>query len=535
MDQLTSAPWNRRRLGRYRNRFQFGIDVVKEIKKRCGDDFPLLYRLDLTQAIQQTYGDRIFNDIFRGKERTIEEGLEFCKVLHEAGVDAFDVDKGCYENWFWPHPPSYFDDAIYAREIAGRLKYFFISEGIDCPVVAVGKLGRPEVAEKVLENKWADFIMLGRPLLADPQWPRKVMDDKTREIIHCIGDHEGCIESFKKGGHPCCSVNPYTGFEDSKRLVKAEKIKKVCIIGAGPAGCEAAITAHKRGHDVTLFEMSDHIGGQLYLGSKMPIKHDLSRYLDNLDFNLEKLSKEGLKIRFNTKVELNDVRGQYDVIICCNGPEIVLPSIEGMDNIRYMEAREFLGQDMLLPDDVKNVLVVGGGVVGCEIGYTLAHDAEVKVTVAGKNNDLMPDTVMANRNHMLWMMMGLGSTTGNPQDSLKEPVRVYNASKIIRFTDGKAHILANKGRRDPFTPWKALIPENVKNPFEKKLKPENVEHIIIDTDFVIFAMGSRSDDTLYFNLLKERAAREIFIAGDSKEPGRVWEAVTAANEIARSI
>ncbi len=112
IDQLTSAPWNRRKFGRYKNKFQFAIDVVKEIKSRCGKNFPpIIYRMDLTQALEESYGEDVFKKNFKGMERTVEEGLEFCKVLVEAGVDAFDVDKGCYDNWFWPHPPGYFKDA----------------------------------------------------------------------------------------------------------------------------------------------------------------------------------------------------------------------------------------------------------------------------------------------------------------------------------------------------------------------------------------------------------------------------------------
>lgn len=127
--------------------------------------------------------------------------------------------------------------------MAGRLKEYF-----------------REKAEKVLEKGWADFFMLGRPLLADPYWPKKVKAEKEKEIIHCIGDQEACIQSFILGGHPCCSVNPYTGFEDTKELSRVEQPKKVAIIGAGPAGCEAAKTAHSRGHQVTVFEAKERVG-----------------------------------------------------------------------------------------------------------------------------------------------------------------------------------------------------------------------------------------------------------------------------------
>ncbi|MDW7733080.1 MAG: FAD-dependent oxidoreductase [Methanolobus sp.] len=535
MDQLTSAPWNRRRFGRYRNKFRFGIDVVREIKERCGEDFPVIYRMDLTQALQESYGDEIFRKRFRGNERTIEEGLNFCTALYETGVDAFDVDKGCYDNWFWPHPPSYFDDAVYVREMAGRLKDHFRENGISAKVIAVGKLGKPEKSEEVLNNGWADFVMLGRPLLADPYWPAKVRENRVREIIHCIGDHEGCIGSFKKGGHPCCSVNPYTGFEDTKKLVRTDIRKKVAIIGAGPAGCEAAITAHKRGHDVTLFEKTGQIGGQLFLAGKMKMKHDIRRYLGNLRHQLAILEDGGMEIDFNREVGTGDVKDMFDVIICCNGLKTDISSIEGLEKVKYLEAREFLKKDMELPEGAENILVVGGGILGCEVAYSLGYEKDVNVTLVGRNKDLMPETVLANRAQMLWMMMGKGSPSGKKEDILKRPVKVYNASQVVSFSGAKAHIVSNRARKNPFTPWKDLIPENVKNPFEKELDPDNVEDITIDTDFVIFATGGQADDALYYKLLEIQAATEIYCVGDSSSPGRVWEAITAANEIARNI
>lgn len=535
MDQLTSAPWNRRKFGRYRNKFQFAIDVVREIKKTCGEDFPIIYRVDLTQGLRESYGDEIFKRRFRGVERTIEEGLEFCKALAEAGVDAFDVDKGCYDNWFWPHPPGYFDDIPYVEEMAGRLKDFFRKHKIEAKVIAVGKLGDPDKAEEVLTKGWADFFMLGRPLLADPYWPQKVLENRVQEIVHCIGDQEGCIQSFIMGGHPCCTVNPYTGFEDTKRLTKADKSKKVAIIGAGPGGCEAAKTAWARGHQVTLFEKTDRVGGQLAAGGRMKIKHDVARYLRNLQYQMDLLSQKGLEIKYQTTVGPEQLKGKYDVIICANGLKPILPEIEGQDQIPSSEAREFLWQGMKLPADVKKVTVIGGGVVGCEIAYSLAYEQGMEVTVVEMLPNLMTGVVHANRSMLLWMMMGKGSPSGRPEDVLAKPVQAFTSSKVVRMMPGKVVIMANRKRKDPYTPWHTLIPENIHNPFDRPLNPDDVEEITIDTDYVIYATGGRADDRLYYELLREQAAPEIYCIGDAREPGRAWEAITSANEVARSI
>lgn len=535
MDQLTSAPWNRRKLGRYSNKFQFGIDVVREIKERCGENYPIIYRIDLTQGLRESYGDEVFKRNFKGMERVIEEGLQFCKALAEAGVDAFDVDKGCYDNWFFPHPPAYFDDMPYVEEIAGRLKAFFKKENIDKKVIAVGKLGKPEVAEEVLQKGLADFIMLGRPLLADPYWPQKVREGREKEINHCLGDQEGCIQSFILGGHPCCAANPYTGFEDSKKLIKTDKPKKVAVIGGGPGGCEAARTAFLRGHDVTLFEKTDKLGGQYIPGSNMKIKHDLLRHVENMQHNMKLLSEKVLNIKYNTSVTLNDLKGKYDVIICANGLIPFVPKIDGLDRIKHIEARDFLNSHMNLPEGVKKVTVVGGGVVGCELAYSLAYEKDIEVTVVEMLPDLMSGVVHANRSMLLWMMMGSGSPSGKKEDAIKTPVKAYVSSKVIGFDENKVIISANKDRKNPYEPWITLTPENIHVPFQKKLNLNNVERIEIETDLVILSMGGRSNNSLYYELMKEKAAKEIYCIGDARQPVRGWEAVTSANEVARFI
>lgn len=556
MDQLTSAPWNRRRFGRYRDKARFALDVVEEIKGRCGRDFPIVYRLGLTQALEQAYGADVFGKRFRGAERTVDEGLALCRALAGAGVDAFDVDKGCYDDWFYPHPPAYFEDMPYAREMAGALKAELARAGLGAKVIAVGKLGKPEVAERVLAEGLADFVMLGRPLLADPYWPEKVRQGRDREVIHCIGDQEACLHEVIHGGHPACSVNPYTGFEDVRRLVPAERPKRVAVIGAGPAGCEAAKTAFLRGHQVTLFEKGDGVGGQLRLAAKLAIKHDIRRYLENLQYQMDQLQERGLDIRYSTGVSAEGLAGAaagglgkaYDAVICCNGLTPAIPRLEGLDQIPHAEARAFLAGDLKLPARTRRVTVIGGGAVGCEIAYALARERGLEVTVVEMLPDLMKGVVHANRAMLLWMMMGRGSPSDRPGDALAKPVRAYTASRVVGLEPGRVLIEANHGRGNPFTPWTTLIPDNVHNPFARRLSPGNVENLDIETDFVVFATGGRPDDSLYFKLLAGTSPGDgaspgpdrgphlaVYRAGDAFKVAGVWQAVSAANEVARFI
>ena len=534
MDQLTSKPWNRRKLGRYSNLHQFAIDVVKEIKRRCGEDFPIIYRIDLTQGLRDSYGDEVFKKRFKNMERSIEDGLKLCKELAYAGVDAFDVDKGCYDNWFYPHPPAYFEDMIYVKEMAGVLKEYFEKENIDKPVIAVGKMGKPEVAEKVLKNKYADMVMLGRPLLADPYWPNKVRENREDEINHCIGDQEGCIHSFIKGGHPCCTVNPYTGFEDVKKLEVTNEPKNIAVIGAGPAGIEASKTLIDRNHKVTLYEAKSQIGGQFELNDELHIKHDIRRYLKNQKHIIEKYIDKGLILKLNTKPDIKELEENFDVVILATGIKESLPNIEGIENVKSTTAREFLENKLELPENTKEVLVVGGGAVGCEIAYTIAKEKDVDVTVVEMKKYLMNNIVHANRSMLLWLMSGMGSPTDKMSDKLDKKIKVYTSTKLLSFKENEALLEANKERISPYTPWETLIPENIHNPLAKKINDNNIEEISITTDFVVFATGMKENDDLYLKL-KNSPKLQVYNIGDSKKIASAWEAINDANEIARGI
>ena len=186
-----------------------------------------------------------------------EQTLTYMRHLVEAGVDMFDVDLGCYDNWWLPHPPSSMPPACFI-DVAKIVKDYFkenkilSNAGVEVPVVAVGKLGYPDLAEKVLRDEMCDMVMLGRPLLADPEWPNKAYSGAVDTICPCIGCQEGCINEFVDGGHPQCAVNPRTAFEHMypETPAPAQTVKKIAVIGAGPAGVTAAVTLAKRGQDV---------------------------------------------------------------------------------------------------------------------------------------------------------------------------------------------------------------------------------------------------------------------------------------------
>ena len=238
LEQMTNPAFNRRKLGRYANWQNFGLDLIREIRDRVGPDYPIMYRIDLSLAINATYAEQMEQNSSLRKfssERTSQQTLDYMQNLVKSGVDLFDVDLGCYDNWWLPHPPNSMPSGCYL-EVSKLVKEYFkknnirSNKGLAVPVVAVGKLGYPDLAEKALRENNCDMIMLARPLLADPEWPIKAYKGETEKIRPCIADQEACLNEFLEGGHPQCAVNPRTGFEDiySQNPPHTAVIKKDC-------------------------------------------------------------------------------------------------------------------------------------------------------------------------------------------------------------------------------------------------------------------------------------------------------------------
>lgn len=343
LEQMANTAFNRRKLGPYGDWQRFGLEVVREIRKRTGPDFPIMYRIDLSLALKAVYGERMSTvrplRKFK-KERTLEKSLDYMKNLVTAGVDLFDVDLGCYDNWWLPHPPSTMKPGLFL-EAAALVKEFFEEEqlvsnqGLPIPVAAVGKLGFPDLAEKALADGMCDLIMLGRPLLADPQWPNKTYAGRVTDIRPCIGCQEACVNEFVEGGHPMCAVNPRTSFESSLPEVPApaSHVKKIAIVGAGPAGFECAMAALDRGHEVHLFDKQAGVGGMVRLGSVPAFKRDLRNYLEWMERTAAKAARDKphFLLRPGTEATLRVLtEGQYDSIVCATGAGRQFPMWRGL-------------------------------------------------------------------------------------------------------------------------------------------------------------------------------------------------------------
>ncbi len=534
IDQLTNPAFNRRKLGKYASWQRFGIEMVKEIRRRTGDSYPIMYRIDLSCALNETYGDDMENISSLKKftnGRSVEQTLDYMKNLVEAGVDIFDVDLGCYDNWWLPHPPAGMPAGCFL-EVAKCVKDYFANNniisnaGIQVPIVGVGKLGYPDVAEKALRDGMCDMVMLGRPLLADPEWPSKAYSGRVSEICPCIGCQEGCINEFVEGGHPQCAVNPRTAFEHIFPIVpdKAEKIKKIAVVGAGPAGCTFALEASRRGHLVEIFEKSDKIGGKMIPGSVPKGKFDFDNYRIYLDNAVKKAAEEGrIKLSLDCRLSAERIKERgFDAVITAVGTKYALPAIKGVENIKTVNANELLSDPEKM-GDAQNIVIVGGGTVGCETAYWLSYEHGRNVTVIEMLPYFMEGVCTANRGHLIYYMK-------------KNGVRLMNMTKVTSFGEGYVNVAQNKHKNvpDPYNTWQSVLPKNIVNPLEPKIKAE-YESERVPADLVVFATGSKADDKLFFELQAINSAPELYNIGDSFVGGKILEATRSAFRLAREI
>ena len=534
IEQMTNPAFNRRSLGHFANWQNFGIDMVKKIRERTDKNFPIMYRIDLSLALNETYGERM-NEVsslkkFR-KGRTIEMTLEYMKNLVEAGVDMFDVDLGCYDNWWLPHPPGSMPPGCFL-DISKIAKDYFETNGIKSnaglpvPVVAVGKLGYPDLAEKALRDGKCDMIMLGRPLLADAYWPNKARTGRVNEIRPCIGCQEACLNEFVEGGHPQCAVNPRTAFEEvyPETPAPAEKPCNIAVIGAGPGGIMTAVTAAKRGHKVTLIEKDSRLGGRLNSASAPGIKFDVANYLEYLKGAVDRAQKDyGLEVLLSTEATAESLKGKYDkVVVAAGTTDTVLP-LPGLDKANWQQAVAVL-ENPELAKGAKKVVVIGGGVVGSETAYFLKKELGVEdVTVVEMDKYIMNHTCTANRGYLLKYMYDSG-------------IKLLNCTKSVSFDEKGVVVSRNTSKSvpDPYLSWNPILPENVPNPLAPKLKNEPVEEHL-DADLIVMAAGGRPNEALFLELQQKLNTIEVYNLGDSFKGGKVFEATKSGYALALSL
>lgn len=387
LDQFMTGLWNQREDkygGSPQRRLTLAREAVAAIKSQAGEDFPVIYRYGLTHYLEHG--------------RDVEEGLWITRELEAMGVDALHVDAGCYETHWWPHPPGYqppgcmLDMAALAKTVA------------TIPVIAVGRLQYPQSAEAALAAEQADFIAIGRGLLAEPEWVNKLAAGKAADITPCIGCHDGCLQTMIQGKPTSCTLNPLCGHEHEWPLTKIAEPRSVLVVGSGPAGLTAARLAAERGFNVSLWEQTDRLGGNLWPASFPDFKHDLRDALDHMTSQLKKFPVD---VKLNQAATAYNVRSfAADYVILATGAVMEPP------NAHIDGGQRLCAMDVLRGQSVPGarVVVMGGGLIGCETALYLARNG-LQVTLTSRREALLGDVADRNNRVMLRNLLGESGVT----------------------------------------------------------------------------------------------------------------------------
>lgn len=362
LDQFQSVQWNDRTDeygGSLENRMRFTLECIEAIRQNVPKDFPILVKFTPVQRV----------DGFR----TIEEGIEMAKILEGAKISALHVDTGCYEEWYQAIT------TVYSKQGHKLDAEKAIKEVVNIPVLGDGKLFDPALAKKVVEDETLDYVGLGHQMLADPYWPKKVKSGHTEDITPCVGCNECLLAGFS-GKHYYCAVNPLCYAEKEYALPKADGSKKsILVIGGGPAGMEAAITARRRGWDVQLWEKDSRLGGTLWPAGGPDFKEDVLKLIKYLE---TQCYKSGVDVRLNTTAVPENIKdGQFDKVILAAGASPVVPPIKGIEHTTVVS--DYLTHKVKAG---KNVVIIGGGLAGTEAACDIAPNAE-QVTII----EMLPD------------------------------------------------------------------------------------------------------------------------------------------------
>lgn len=388
LDQFTLPYTNHRNDqygGSFENRYRFPVEVVKKIKNVCGKDFPVSLRYSVVSKTKDFCKGALPEEKdFVEIGRDLEESKKAAKYLQDAGYDMLNADNGTYDAWYWAHPPGYMPKNCNLSDCVE------LKKSVDIPVVCAGRM-EMDVGAKAVENNEIDAVGVARQFLTDPEWVTKMIEEREDEIKPCICCHNGCFNMAHYKGHANdqslsdsrhmarCALNPQTMHGHKYDLKKTKKTKNIAIIGAGVGGLEAAIVLTLRGHNVTIYEKTSEIGGVFVPASVFSFKEKDRQLLSWYKKQIELLN---IKIVFNKEVKNPLSLGADEVIVATGSKAKHLP-IKGNDKL--IGAVEFL-KDMTCVKD--KVVIIGGGLTGCEIAYELSLQGKHPIIVEALN-DLM--------------------------------------------------------------------------------------------------------------------------------------------------
>lgn len=344
--------------GSLENRTRFALMLLVALKKAV-PDMIIDYKLSVVTPE-------------RGKGGIDErDAPQFAKWLEAAGVDMLHVGQANHTgNMADTIPPMGVQSYCFFADITGDIK-----RAVSIPVSTSGRIIDPDMGEKMLQNGKADMIGIGRALLADPDWTNKAATGHAQDIVRCISCNEGCVDNVLNRSFIACVVNAENGFEETRFITPAKTQKNIVVIGGGPAGLEAARVVAKKGHRVTLFEKENKLGGQLNIANIPPRKSEIYRAVEDL---VQAVHREGVKLHLGKTATISNVLAcAPDAVIVAVGASSFTPPIAGVDGENVRDAWKVLAGEQKVSG---RVVVIGGGIVGCETAEYLAQQG-CKVSV----------------------------------------------------------------------------------------------------------------------------------------------------------
>ena len=385
LDQFT-MDWTNKRTdeygGSFENRYRFPVEVVQAIKAACGQDFPVSLRYSVESKVKGFCEGAVPGETYVEVGRNMAESEKAAKYLQDAGYDMLNADNGTYDSWYWSHPPMYMPQNCNLEDVS-HIKQF-----VDIPVVCAGRM-EPDVAARAIGEGCIDAMGVARQFLADGEWVTKLLEDRLEDIRPCICCHNGCFNFCHYEGHANdqdlsdsmglarCAINPPTMQSRKYRIKPARRAKKIAVIGGGIGGMEAALVCAKRGHKVTLYEKSGELGG-VFIAAASPSFKEKDRAL--IAWYRRELERSSVQVKLNSEVK-SIVSVEADEVIIATGSKPVqlpIPGIEhGIQAIDFLRGRKEVGD---------KVVIIGGGLTGCEIAYELYLQGKHPTIVEMKND-----------------------------------------------------------------------------------------------------------------------------------------------------
>ena len=433
LDQFTIANMNNRTDeygGSFENRYRFPVEIVQEIKKQCGPDFPVALRYSVVSKTKGFLQGAVPGEEFTEFGRDMAESEKAIKYLEDAGYDMFDCDNGTYDAWYWAHPPVYMPKNCNLEEVE-HIKNFTSK-----PVLCAGKMDPADAAVEIKAGR-LDGVAIARQNLVDPEWVTKIMEGREEEIKPCINCHNACFNFAKSKStantQPLgdalhlarCALTPPTMQHNKYKIVKTNNPKNVAIIGGGIGGMEAALVLKKRGHNPTIFEKDDKLGGLYITASAMSFK-EADKAL--LKWYERELKKYEIDVKLNTEItDVKELKNKYDEVLLCTGSVPKTLPVKGFEKT--------IGFDTLLLDTEKagdKIVFFGGGQSSCEAAYEMVLQGKHPVIVEYMDDLITaPGTCLANSSFLREML------------AFKK-VPVYLESSIKEIGDGYVIVKPNK-------------------------------------------------------------------------------------------